>query len=134
MIIENNNYFDDKKKDEFVVLSTLPSGEKIESSLLCVVCNVGLKNIKEYVFKCPKCKNEYNLDSEIVEHEDYFQSSHYDEPEGTGVGGSGPLFFTANDEEETSETKPGFESMDYIHKKPGIKVLDYQERKGSEQQ
>lgn len=38
--------------------------------ILCVICKVHLQNIDDYIWRCPRCRREYFLHYEIMEHED----------------------------------------------------------------
>ena len=50
-----------------------------KQKILCVIDKVQLNQIEPLVYKCPKCKNTYQLGYEILEHEDDIESSHEDE-------------------------------------------------------
>jgi hypothetical protein len=50
-----------------------------KQKILCVIDKVQLNQIEPLVYKCPKCKNTYQLWYEILEHEDDIESSHEDE-------------------------------------------------------
>lgn len=122
----NNNYDDD---NDSIVIDTSIS-KRTKRNILCVICKQRLDNISENVWKCPKCKNDYFINSEIVEIEDDFSSSHADNEtiELEGIDGiNKPIILTVDDDftsdNELNEKKSGFYSTNYLQG-PGKTIIE----------
>lgn len=71
-MFENNN----------PIIIDVNARRKKKQKILCVLCKIPLNCISpddELRYKCPRCKNTYQLRYEILEHEDDFESSHENE-------------------------------------------------------
>ena len=77
-----------------------------------------LNQIEPLVYKCPKCKNTYQLGYEILEHEDDIESSHEDEADIIELSGldsdsvgllikDNELEFPSLDEQKEEKSKKG---------------------------
>ena len=122
-----NTLNNDNDNDDSIIIDTSAS-RRIKRHLLCVICKQRLDNISDNCWKCPKCKNQYFVNSEIVEIEDDFSSSHSDNEsiELEGISGiDKPLVLTADDNNfgDDESKKSGFYSMDYLVKEPGKKIV-----------
>ena len=116
----------EERNDSIIIDTSAAASKRIKRHLLCVICKQRLDNISTNVCKCPQCKNEYFVNSEIVEIEDDFSSSHSDNEsiELEGISGiDKPLVLTADDLYSDDESKKsGFYSMDYVLG-PGKKIV-----------
>ena len=115
-----------QERNDSIIIDTSAASRRKERHLLCVICKQRLDNISDNTWKCPKCKNEYFVNSEIVEIEVDFASSHSDNEsiELESISGiDKPLILTADDNFSDSEDKKsGFYSMDYVLG-PGKKIV-----------
>ena len=89
-----------------------------KQKILCVIDKVQLNQIEPLVYKCPKCKNTYQLGYEILEHEDDIESSHEDEADIIELSGldsdsvgllikDNELEFPSLDEQKEEKSKKG---------------------------
>jgi phage FluMu protein Com len=110
-----------------------------KQKILCVLCsNVQLEptSIEGLQYKCPRCKNTYQLGYEILEHEDDFESSHEDEDiELAGLDSNNTNsvgLLVANDPEDDDDDEDQKEGSIPIPKymkdsSDGKKVIEYHE-------
>jgi hypothetical protein len=103
-----------------------------KQKILCVLCKVQLDctNPEENRYKCPRCKNTYQLGfNQINEFEDELQSSHEeDESEEDSVG----LLVSDDDSfdediEEEDDSKSNIPIPKYMQSNETTKVIDYRE-------
>jgi hypothetical protein len=110
-----------------------------KQKILCVLCRIQLECIspddeKELTYKCPRCKNNYQLFYEILEHEDYFESSHADEDvELSGLDNTNSVGLLAAkdddeyDDDENFTTKSDIPIPKYMQDSETTKVIEYRE-------
>ena len=121
----NNNYN--------LIIDT-SSNRNNKRKLNCVICypkvQLELVNEEEFRFKCPRCKNDYQIldhgEGDIIPEEDELISSHDDNVE--------PIIFTANEDytkpnEVLNEGKPksDIKVPKYMQDSDTTKVTYYQE-------
>jgi hypothetical protein len=101
----------------------------IQQKIFCVLCNnekVQLEciNPEENRYRCPRCKNTYQLGFEILPSEDILESSHEEEDE-DGVG-----LLVAEDEfskEDEDTSKSDIAVPKYFRDSPTTKIIEYRE-------
>jgi hypothetical protein len=103
-----------------------------KQKILCVLCKVQLNctNPEERRYKCPRCKNTYQLGfNQINEFEDELQSSHEEDIEDSdnNVG-----LLVADDDEfdediEDDGSKSDIKVPDYMKPGPGKTLVEYRE-------
>lgn len=111
-----------------------------KQKILCVLCKIPLDCVSEdeMRYKCPRCKNTYQLGYEILEHEDDFESSHEDEDielSGLESSDSGVGLLTkdnefAEDDEEkeyNSQKKSDIPIPKYMQNSDTTEVIEYRE-------
>lgn len=107
-----------------------------KQKILCVLCKVQLEctNLEAQKYRCPRCKNIYQLGYEINEFEDEFESSHEDEDiELRGIESDSNIgLLSANDneleEEDSSDNRSGeIKVPKYFKDSSTTKVLEYRE-------
>ena len=101
-----------------------------KQKILCVLCKVQLEciNPEENRYKCPRCKNTYQLGYEIIPTEDILESSHEEEGEGEdsiGLLSANEDEFNNNKEEEDSTGS--IPVPKYFKDSATVKVIDYHE-------
>jgi hypothetical protein len=103
---------------------------------LCVICKIKLDKIDEYIFKCPLCKNKYNIYQEIQEFQNEFGSSHDDsaaeiELAGLESAAGETLLLCAEDEfskeEDNDTSKSDIKIPKYFRVSPTTKIIEYRE-------
>jgi hypothetical protein len=130
--------FDNKNNNTIIIDVNARSRRKKKQKILCVLCpNIQLEPISttieenELTYKCPRCKNTYQLGYEILEHEDDFESSHEDEDiELAGLDSNGSVgLLVANDEddEDKYKTKSDIPIPKYMKDSETTKVIEYRE-------
>ena len=100
-------------------------------SIFCVLCcndKVQLEciNPQENRYRCPRCKNTYQPNFEILPQEDILESSHSEESEFDDNGG----LLVAEDEfsrEDTDTSKSDIKIPKYMQDSETTKVVDYRE-------
>ena len=126
--------------DNPIIVDVNNSKRNKKQKILCVLCKIQLECIsfEGLRYKCPRCKNTYQLGYEILEHEDDFESSHEEEAdiELSGIEstvGSGVGLLVANDDDEFTTndnkytTKSDIPIPKYMKPGPGRKVVEYHE-------
>ena len=122
IIVDVNSYKRNKKQKIFCVLCT-----KIQ--LDCI-------KPEELRYKCPRCKNTYQLGYEILEHEDDIVSSHEDEDvELSGLNDNDSVgLLTADNEFTTTEednnnptTRSDIPIPKYMQDSGTVKVIEFKE-------
>lgn len=112
-----------------------------KQKILCVIDKVPLDIIEPpLVYKCPRCKNTYQLGYEILEHEDDIVSSHEDEAADIELAGlesinsvglltkDNELDFPSLDEEKESNSRKGnIPVPKYMKDSVTTKVVEYRE-------
>jgi phage FluMu protein Com len=119
------------------ILIDVNSRKNKKQKLLCVLCSndkIQLDYVSELRYKCPRCKNTYQLGYEILEHEDDFVSLHEGEDvELSGIGNDsvGLLVadneFSSTTEEEEEEVEGKIPIPKYMKSGEGRKVIEYRE-------
>ena len=121
-----------KFNDNPIIVDT-DSRSKKKQKINCVLCKIELDvvNAEERRFKCPRCKNTYQLGYEIIPQEDVLESSHseddfedLDENSGLLVADN-DLDFDDNDDEY--KTKSDIPIPDYMKSSATTKVIEYRE-------
>jgi hypothetical protein len=97
-----------------------------KQKILCVLCKIELTciNPESLHYKCPRCKNDYNLYyNQILPQEDILESSHESEEEDS-VG-----LLVAEDEFKTNTKKEdsGIKRPKYMQDSTTTKVVEYRE-------
>ena len=105
--------------------------------ILCVLCRIQLDYVSELRYKCPRCKNTYELGYEILEHEDDIESSHEDEDvELSGLGDNNSVgllvatddqFTEYNDNDNNPTTRSDIVIPDYMKAGPGKRLVEFKE-------
>lgn len=113
-----------------------------KQKILCVIDKVQLNQIEPRIYKCPKCKNTYQLGYEILEHEDDIEFSHEDEAdiiELSGLDSSDSVGLLTKDheldfptldqemEKESSNTKGKIPIPKYFKDSETTKIIKYNE-------
>jgi hypothetical protein len=133
--------FDNKNNNNnTIIIDVNARRRKNKQKIFCVLCaneKVQLECINpeedELTYRCPRCKNTYQLGFEILEHEDDFESSHEDEDielsgiesDSVGVG-----LLVANDEydDDDEDQKEGkIPIPKYMKDSQTTKVIEYRE-------
>ncbi len=121
------------------IIIDVNSKKNKKQKILCVLCRIQLDYVSELKYKCPRCKNTYQLGYEILEHEDDFESSHSEDEnielsgiESLSVDSVGLLsaiddIYSIEDDDDSS-TKPGkIKVPSYMKSGEGRKVVEYHE-------
>jgi hypothetical protein len=114
--------------DNPILIDVTRKRNKVQK-LFCVLCNnekIQLEcfNIEENRWKCPRCKNDYQLGfGEIVPSEDILESSH-EEGENEGA-----ILLTAEDElsKEDDTSKSDIAVPKYMKDSETTRVVEYRE-------
>ena len=125
--------------DDNPIIVDVNSKRNQRQKILCVLCKIQLNCIsaEENRYKCPRCKNTYQLGFEINEFEDEFESSHEEEDielSGLDNNNSAGLLSAAEDEfnKEDSDSNDNSRSGEiklpkYFKDSATTKVLEYRE-------
>lgn len=129
--------FDNNNNNNTIIID-VNARRKKKQKIFCVLCanekiQLEPSSIEkdELQYKCPRCKNTYQLGYEILEHEDDFESSHEDEDiELSGLDNNNTVgLLVANDdkEEETFFSKSDIPIPKYMKDSQTTKVIEYRE-------
>jgi hypothetical protein len=118
--------------DNPIALDT-DSRSKKKQKISCVLCKIELDciNVEENRYKCPRCKNSYQLGYEIIPQEDSLESSHesdyenYADNEDLLTAGNDLEFDDDNDYDD--ETKSDIPIPKYMKSSATISVVEYRE-------
>ena len=127
--------------DNPIIVDVNSYKSKKKLKILCVLCKLPLDCInspEDLRYKCPRCKNIYQLGYEILEHEDDIESSHEDEDvELSGLGDNDSVGllvatdneFTTTTEEENNNTttRSNIPIPDYMKAGPGKRLVEFKE-------
>jgi CRISPR/Cas system-associated protein Cas10 (large subunit of type III CRISPR-Cas system) len=119
--------------DDNPIVVDVNSRRNRKQKILCVLCKIELNCIspEENRYKCPSCKNTYQLGFEINEFEDSLESSHEDEDD---IELSGIESDSAGIGLLTSDNEDGFttdEDDEYDNKSGSIPIPDYMKSSGT---
>jgi hypothetical protein len=116
--------------DDNPILIDTNSKRQRKQKILCVLCKVQLNctNQEERRYKCPRCKNTYQLGfNQINEFEDDLESSHeeddFEDSDSVGLLVADDDELDFDDEEEEDDIKV----PDYMQDSATTKVIDYRE-------
>ena len=126
--------------DNPIIVDVNSYKSKKKLKILCVLCKLPLDCInspEELRYKCPRCKNTYQLGYEILEHEDDIESSHEDEDvELSGLGDNDSVgllvatddqFTEYNDNDNNPTTRSDIVIPDYMKAGPGKRIVEFKE-------
>lgn len=124
--------------DNPIIVDVNSYKSKKKLKILCVLCKLPLDCInspEELRYKCPRCKNTYQLGYEILEHEDDIESSHEDEDvELSGLGDNDSVgLLVATDDQFTEyndnnpTTRSDIKIPKYMQDSNTVKVVEFKE-------
>jgi hypothetical protein len=112
-----------KFDDNPILIDTSNSNRK--QKILCVLCKIELDcfNVEENRFRCPRCRNTYQLGFEILPQGDDLISSHSNESD-EGAG----LLSADNEFKQQEDSDPGkIKRPKYMQDSETTKVIEYRE-------
>jgi hypothetical protein len=122
-------------KDNTILIDVNSRKNNKQQKINCVLCKIELTciNLEEKRFKCPRCKNSYQLGYEIIPQENILESSHessdyeeYVDNEGLLVADN-DLDFDDNNDDEYDRTKSDIKVPKYMKSSTTTEVIEYRE-------
>lgn len=122
--INNNN--------DNTILIDVNSRRQKKQKILCVLCRIQLDcvNPEENRYKCPRCKNSYQLGYEIIPQEDELESSHseyedFEEARANLLVADDDDYFDDNDDYD--RTNSDIPIPKYMKSSATTEVIEYRE-------
>jgi hypothetical protein len=127
------NNLDNTNNNAIIIDTNSNKSNNKKRKINCVICFPKVElvyiNPEERRYKCPRCKNEYQLGYEILPQEDELESSHSDyEEDSDSVG-----LLVADDDDfdnediEEEEEEDSIPIPDYMKPGPGQTLVEYRE-------
>ncbi|HJT85421.1 MAG TPA: hypothetical protein VJ697_13155 [Nitrososphaeraceae archaeon] len=112
------------KFDDNPILLDISNSNKRKQKILCVLCKIELDcfNVEENRFRCPRCRNTYQLGFEILPQEDDLISSHEEENEVYGILAAEGNELSPKESDSGKIKRPA-----YMSDSPTQKVVYYRE-------